>query len=280
MSSPIQPVRHVRPVGHARARASAAKRSASTRSPGSSSRQPERSAFSSTRRASSTPSSSTSESPVGRPIARKKLKHIAPPIRIASATSRKRSITPILSLTLAPPRITTNGCSGSASSEDEHRHLLLQQEARDRRPQAPRHALGRRVRAVRGAERVVHVEVGRAARARPRAPGRSWSRPARSGCSRAPSTSPAARVRARCSISGPTTAGAWRTGQPVSSASRRDDRRHRERAGRGPWAGPGATRPRASRLVVAQLARASAARRGCARRPRPCAPRPRPRAAR
>ena len=62
-----------------------------------------RSAARSTRRASSTPSSSTSESPVSFPCARKKLKHIAPPIRIASAISRKRSITPILSLTLAPP---------------------------------------------------------------------------------------------------------------------------------------------------------------------------------
>jgi hypothetical protein len=49
------------------------------------------------RRASGTPSSSTSESPVGIPSARKKLKHIAPPIRIWSASSMKRSITPILS---------------------------------------------------------------------------------------------------------------------------------------------------------------------------------------
>ena len=68
------------------------------------------------RAASSTPSSSTSESPVAMPWARKKLKHIAPPIRIWSATSRKRSMTPTLSETLAPPRTTTSGRSGDSTT--------------------------------------------------------------------------------------------------------------------------------------------------------------------
>ena len=81
-----------RPAGSARSRSSLARSSASA--------------------ASFTPSSSTSESPVGMPWARKKLKHIAPPIRIWSATSRKRSMTPILSETLAPPRTTTSGRCG------------------------------------------------------------------------------------------------------------------------------------------------------------------------
>ena len=68
----------------------------------------------STRRASSTPSSSTSESPTSTPCARKNEKHIAPPTRSWSARSRNASITPILSPTLAPPRTTQSGRAGSS----------------------------------------------------------------------------------------------------------------------------------------------------------------------
>jgi hypothetical protein len=46
------------------------------------------------------------------PWARRKPKHIAPPIKIESASSRKRSIAPILSLTFAPPSTDTNGRAG------------------------------------------------------------------------------------------------------------------------------------------------------------------------
>ena len=83
-------------------------------------------------RAASTLSSSTSESPVSRPSALKKLKHIAPPIRISCAESRKRSITPILSVTLAPPRTMISGRSGSSRTLRQLGHLLLQQQARRR----------------------------------------------------------------------------------------------------------------------------------------------------
>ena len=88
----------------------------STRSTGSDSSQLKPCARSSASRASSTPFSSTSESPVPIPWARKKLKHIAPPIRIRSATSRKRSITPTLSETLAPPSTTTSGRWGDSTT--------------------------------------------------------------------------------------------------------------------------------------------------------------------
>ena len=49
------------------------------------------------------------------PWARKKLKHIAPPIRSASAVSRNLSISAILSDTLAPPSTTTSGRFGDST---------------------------------------------------------------------------------------------------------------------------------------------------------------------
>ena len=51
------------------------------------------------------------------PCARKNEKHIAPPIRSASAVSRKRSISAILSVTFAPPSTTTSGRSGASTIE-------------------------------------------------------------------------------------------------------------------------------------------------------------------
>ncbi len=83
---------------------------------------------------------------------------MAPPIRIWSARSRNRSITPTLSLTLAPPRTTTKGRGGSTQQRLQRRQLPLEQEPGDRRQQ-PGHPLGGGVRPVGGAERVVHVEV-------------------------------------------------------------------------------------------------------------------------
>ena len=94
------------------------------------------------------------------PCARKNGKHIAPPIRIASAISRKRSITPILSVTFAPPTTATSGCAGVSRIAVSVVHLALQQPpggAADSRCATPS---VRRVRAVRGAERVVDVDVG------------------------------------------------------------------------------------------------------------------------
>ena len=67
-------------------------------------------------RACSTSSSAHSEAPTAWPWAARNGNAIAPPIRIASATCRKRSITWILSLTLAPPRSATSGRRGHRSA--------------------------------------------------------------------------------------------------------------------------------------------------------------------
>ena len=110
-------------------------------------------------RAGSTPSSSHSESPTSWPWALKNGKHIAPPIRTASARSRNASSTPILSVTLAPPTTATSGRCGSSRMPRERRDLALEQRPGGARQQV-RDALGGGVRAVRGAERVVDVDVG------------------------------------------------------------------------------------------------------------------------
>ena len=115
---------------------------------------------SSVARASSTSSSAHSESPTECPCAARNGKHIAPPIRIVSATSRKRSMTAILSLTLAPPSTATSGRAGSSSSLRQRLHLALEQQPRGALGHQLRDPLGRGVRAVRGAERVVDVDVG------------------------------------------------------------------------------------------------------------------------
>ena len=197
-----------------RSRAAAAppsKRSAITRSRGSSSRQLDCSARSRARRASSTPFSSTSESPVGLPCARKKLKHMAPPIRIASASSRKRSMTPILPLTFAPPSTTTKGRSGRT------RRLRKVTSRSSRKPRDGRQRLrdadGRGVGAVDGAEGIVDVEL-REPCERTESSGSFWSHRARSGSSRAQDLARPELARPAASTSGPTTAGAWRTGAP------------------------------------------------------------------
>ena len=46
------------------------------------------------------------------------VKAIPPPMRIALVFSRRCSITPILSETFAPPRMSTNGCFGSPLTAD------------------------------------------------------------------------------------------------------------------------------------------------------------------
>ena len=112
-SSPIQPSGTSTPFS-SRVSVPASSSLPRTRSSGSSRMLSLFSDSGSTRLAASTPSSSTSELPVSRPSAAKKLKHIAPPIRISSAKPRKRSMTPSLSVTLAPPRTTTSGRFGSS----------------------------------------------------------------------------------------------------------------------------------------------------------------------
>jgi hypothetical protein len=66
-------------------------------------------AFAIRSRASSTRSSSTSERPTETPLAFKNVYAMPPPIRRLSIFGMRLLITPILSDTLAPPRIAANG---------------------------------------------------------------------------------------------------------------------------------------------------------------------------
>ena len=216
------------------------------------------SALSSALRASSTPSSSTSESPVGLPCARKKLKHIAPPIRSVSAMSRKRSISAILSVTFAPPSTTTSGRSGLrrwrsvVTSRSSSRPATAGAGARPRRPStrargAPsRTRRRRRRRRARRAARQRGVVLGLAA-----LPARVLEH------------EHAARLEPLDAAPhlGPTTSGAWCTGASSSSPRRARDRRRARSPGRVPWAGRGAStgsaaRPRSrSSSIVGSAAR-------------------------
>ena len=94
------------------------------------------------------------------PAAARNGKHIAPPIRIVSATLRKDSITPILSLTLAPPSTATSGRDGFSSSPVSASTSRSSSSPAARLGDQPRHPLGRGVGAVRGPEGVVDVHVG------------------------------------------------------------------------------------------------------------------------
>ena len=153
MSSPIQPSGTSTPSS-SRTSVSAENSRPATRSVGSSSL-----SLSSARFAGSTPSSSHFESPTSWPWAAKNGKHMAPPISTESARSRNASRTPILSVTLAPPTTATSGRLRVLEDAGERRDLALQQPPRRRRQQV-RDRLGGGVRAVRGAERVVDVDVG------------------------------------------------------------------------------------------------------------------------
>ena len=127
--------------------------------PGGADRSRMRSAFSSALAASSTPASSTSESPVESPWARKKLKHIAPPIRISSAVSRKRSITPDLVADLGAAEDDHQGALGIGDHAAQLLELALEQEAGvGGKPVGD--PLGRRMGAVGRAEGVVDVDLG------------------------------------------------------------------------------------------------------------------------
>ena len=129
MSRPIQPSGTSTPFSR-RVSVSASNSLPRHRSSGNSSIVSLPSACSNTVLADSTPSSSTSELPVSRPSALKKLKHIAPPIRISSAKPRKRSITPSLSDTLAPPSTMTSGALRIVADRGELDDLALEQQAR------------------------------------------------------------------------------------------------------------------------------------------------------
>ncbi len=88
---------------------------ATTKSAGRTIGCPELCAAASACRATSRLSSSTRDVPVAMPCARRKVKHMAPPISTSSASSSILVTTPTLSETLAPPSSTTNGRAGSVS---------------------------------------------------------------------------------------------------------------------------------------------------------------------
>ena len=162
---------------------------------------------------------------------------------------------------------------GRLDDRAQRRHLALEQQARHGRAQVLRHPDRRRVRAVRGAEGVVHVGVGRAT-ASSRASAGSFSvSPALPA--RVLEHQHARRARAgrrRAAPPGPTTSGAWCTSRVDQLAEPLGHRRAARSRGRAPSAGRGASRAPAARPSRA-AARSSAAPRGCARRRSPGRPR-------
>ena len=130
-------------------------------------------------------------------------------------------MTPILSETLAPPRTTTNGRAGSVEQAAEDVELASHQQPGHGR-QDVGDALGRGVRAMGRAERVVDVDVGQRRRAAPRRR-RRWPSPRRgsagsraAGPRRAVSARRPPRLRARRSR---------RPSRPACRAARRGARR-------------------------------------------------------
>ena len=121
-------------------------------------------------------------------------------------------MTSILSETLAPPRIATNGRSGCSMRMPEVLELLLHEQSRGGLRQVPDHAFDRGVGAVSRPERVVSRRRRRARRARrqtrdrssPPPRGSGGSRAARRGFPPAPRRRPWSRVR-RCSRRAKTT---------------------------------------------------------------------------
>ncbi len=69
------------------------------------------------------------------------------------------AMTSILPEIFAPPRIATNGRLRLGQRLPQVLQLLLHQEPRNRRAEHVRDSLGRRVGAMRGAERVIHEQV-------------------------------------------------------------------------------------------------------------------------
>ena len=82
-----------------------------------------------------------------------------PPMMSASTLPIRLWMTPILSLTLAPPRIATNGFRGMLQSLAEILEFLFHQQAGRGLRDEMGDAFGGSVRAMRGTERVVHIDV-------------------------------------------------------------------------------------------------------------------------
>ena len=143
-----------------------------------------------------------------------------PPISSLSTRGSRFLMTSILPDTFDPPMTATNGRFGFAERVAQVVELLLHQEARRRLRHELGDALGRRVGAVRAAERVVHVDVGqrrqllgeRRDRSPPRRRGSAGSRAAARRRARAP--------RPPSRRTGPTQSSAKATGAPSSAGER------------------------------------------------------------
>ena len=153
------------------------------------------------------------------PWAEKKLKHIAPPTSITVRDLEELLHDADLVAHLGAAEHHAEGPGGIVADGGQLSHLALEQQARIGGKQV-RHALGGRVRAVGGAEGVVHVQIGQR-----RQPPRELRIVARlAGLEAAvlehqhlPRPEPS---RQASPTSGPTTAGASVTSEPSSSPSR------------------------------------------------------------
>ena len=179
---------------------------------------------------------------------------IAPPMSSVSQRSSSASITPSLSLTLAPPSTATNGRVGVVGQQPrQHLDLAVQQPARRRRQHR---AAGPTIEACArcdGTERVVRRRRRPARRGWRRTRGRSLSRPGRSAGSRAAPRRPGSTTPTSGSTRGPTTAGASGTSRAEQLAQPRARPAPSSTAGRPcPSAGRGAPHDHDDRVALAQ----------------------------
>ena len=141
------------------------------------------------------------------PCAARNVNAIAPPMSSVSQRSSSASSTPSLSLTFTPPRIATNGRFGASSSPPS-----TSTSRASSRPAADGHARSGgptidACGAVRGAERVVDVDVAELARGSRRTPGSFASSPGSKRRFSISMTSPGSRLCDRRSDSKPATSG-------------------------------------------------------------------------
>ena len=198
------------------------------------------------------------------PAALKNGKHIAPPIRTVSARSEERLEHADLVRHLRAADDRDERPLRVLEDAVERLDLALQQPPGGGRQQV-RDGLGGGVRAVRGAERVVDVDVGEPARSASPAPRRSSSRPRRSGRSRRITTSPVGdviQVRREHDVD------AEQLAQPVGGGLERELLLDALSAGRGARAGR-AGRPLLAQLLQRRQRRLDASVVGDLARPRP-----------
>ena len=211
----------IAPAGTMRVSASAVASRAITMSTGICTRP-----VSSTRRHSSTISGCTSESPTLYPCASEERERhrAADEHGVAAVEQRVDHAELVADLRAAEHR--DERASGAVEQTRQHLDLADEQASAGVRQDA-RRADDRGVLAMRRAERLVHVDVGELGRGWCRTRGRTRSRRARSGGSRACTTSPGEADATSGCTRGPTTAGAKQHLAPEQLAEPRRDRRHR-----------------------------------------------------